>query len=146
MKAHCQNQAVPLTSNIYQKKFGENKRKEVKETLEFVSAMQDEKPWEEELELMFPGSSIESIKKAICKATSPNEAAEILYVQDPVTYDSIESLVDDFGSNKDNDKSYTLCIDREELWRGALGFYKKALSDKTLLLKDLIIVFKGRKI
>ena len=27
--------------------------KEVKETLEFVSAMQDEKPWEEELELMF---------------------------------------------------------------------------------------------
>ena len=101
-----------------------------------------------------PGSSIESIKKAICKATSPNEAAEILcedsttkekHVQDPVTYDSIESLVEDFGSNKDNDKSYTLCTDREELWRGALGFYKKALSDKTLLLKDLIIVFKGEE-
>lgn len=41
-------------------------------------------------------------KKAISKATSPNEAAEILcedsstkeeHVQDPVTYDSIESLV-----------------------------------------------------
>ena len=101
-----------------------------------------------------PGSSIESIKKAICKATSPNEAAEILcedsttkekHVQDPVTYDPIESLVEDFGSNKDNDKSYTLCIDREELWRGALGFYKKALSDKTSVLKDLIIVFKGEE-
>ena len=134
--------------------WGEQEEKEVKETLEFVSAMQDEKPWEEELELMFPGSSIESIKKALCKATSPNEAAEILcedstrkeeHVQDPVTYDSIESLVEDFSSNKDNDKSYTLCIDREELWRGALGFYKKALSDKTLLLKDLIIVFKGEE-
>lgn len=93
-------------------------------------------------------------KKAISKATSPNEAAEILcedsstkeeHVQDPVTYDSIESLVADFSSNKDNDKSYTLCTDREELWRGALGFYKKALSDKTLLLKDLIIVFKGEE-
>ncbi len=45
----------------------------------------------------------------------------------------------------DDNESYTLCIDREELCRGALAFYKKALSDKTLLLKDLIIVFKGEE-
>ena len=56
-------------------------------------------------------------KKAISKATSPNEAAEILcedstakdkHAQDPVTYDSIESLVAEFSSRKDSDKSYTL--------------------------------------
>ena len=45
----------------------------------------------------------------------------------------------------DGNESYTLCIDREELWRGALAFYKKALADKTLLLKDLVIVFKGEE-
>ncbi len=85
-------------------------------------------------------SSIDSIKRAIDKATSLNEAAEILCedatpkeedAQDPVTYDSIEGLVADFSSSMNDNESYTLCIDREELWRGALAIYKKALSDKT---------------
>ena len=121
--------------------------KEVEESFKSVPMMLDEKPWEKDLQLMFPGFSEESIKKVITKATSLNEAAEIL-CEDPVssvTYDSIESLVADFSSSIDENKSYTLCIDREELWRGALAFYKKALSDKTLLLNDLIIVFKGEE-
>ncbi|CAB3983111.1 G2 M phase-specific E3 ubiquitin- ligase-like [Paramuricea clavata] len=118
------------------------------------SEMKDEKLWEKDLELMFPSSSIESMKKAIGKAISLNEAAELLledatpkeeHPQDPVTYDSIESLVADFSSSVNDNKSYTLCIDREELWRGALSFYKKALSDKTLPLKDLSIIFKGEE-
>jgi ABC-type transporter Mla maintaining outer membrane lipid asymmetry ATPase subunit MlaF len=63
----------------------------------------------------------ESIKRAIRKATSLNEAAEILcedeeeHAQDPATYDSIESLVADFSSSMDGNESYTLCIDREHL-------------------------------
>lgn len=147
------------SSSIYLTRLSEDvgsevEKKEVKEILESVSEMQDEKLWETDLELMFPNFSMESIKSAIGKATSLNEAAEILcedatpkekHAQDTVTYDSIESLVADFSSNVDDNQSYTLCIDREELWRGALAFYKKALSDKTLLLKDLIIVFKGEE-
>ncbi len=38
---------------------------------------------------------------------------------------------------------YTITIDREEIWRGALGFYKKALTDKSRLLKSLCVMFKG---
>ena len=131
--------------------------KEADETFISVLVMLDEKPWEKDLQLMFPSFSEESIKRAISKATSLNEAAEILcegtppkeeHAQDPVgsvTYNSIESLVADFSSSIDENKSYTLCVDREELWKGALAFYKKALSDKTLLLNDLTIVFKGEE-
>ena len=103
---------------------------------------------------MFPSSSKDSMYKAISKATSLNDAAEISceetagkdeHPQNSMIYESVESLVADFSSNKDDNESYTLCIDREELWRGTLAFYKKALSEKTLLLKDLIIVFKGEE-
>ena len=121
VEVHCQNQALPLTSHIYQRKFGVNqKRKELKETLESVSEMQDEKLWGKDLELMFPSFSIDSIKRAIGKATSLNEATEILCedatpkeedAQDPVTYDSIESLVADFSSSMDDIESYTLCTE-----------------------------------
>ena len=126
----------------------EPKEKEVKETIESDSEMQDEKPWENELKLMFPSSSKDSIYKAISKATEilcEETTGKDEHPQNPMIYESVESLVADFSSNKDDNESYTLCIDREELWRGTLAFYKKALSDKTLLLKDLIIVFKGEE-
>ena len=80
-----------------------------------------------------------------CRMKNHGKTSWNLCFQLMFTYDSIESLVADFSSRKDGDKSYTLCIHRDDLWRGALGFYKKALSDKTLLMKDLIIVFKGEE-
>ena len=69
--------SVDLT-HLSEEIWGEPEEKEVKETLDSVSEMQDEKPWEKDLELMFPSLSIDSIKRAIGKATSLNEAAEIL--------------------------------------------------------------------
>ena len=47
VEARCQNHAVPLTE--IEGSWGEPKEKEVKETIESDSEMQDEKPWENEL-------------------------------------------------------------------------------------------------
>lgn len=40
------------------------------------------------------------------------------------------------------ESEYTLTIDRDEVWRGALSFYKKALYDKEKLWQSLSIIFK----
>eukprot|EP00794_Sanderia_malayensis_P010316 gene10316-11387_t len=37
----------------------------------------------------------------------------------------------------------TITVDREEIWRGALGFYNKALMYKTRLLKELCLIFES---
>lgn len=68
--------------NLSEEILGEQEEKKVKETLEFVSAMQDEKPWEEELELMFPGSSIESIKRQFLRL-HPQMKQQKYYVKTP---------------------------------------------------------------
>ena len=43
------------------------------------------------------------------------------------------------------ESEYTPTIDRDEVWRGAVSFYKKALCDKEMLWQSLSIIFKGEE-
>ena len=55
---------------------------------------------------------------------------------------STESVVERPMANVKTD-DYSLTVDRDEVWRGALIFNKKALTNSNILRKNLTIFFKG---
>lgn len=107
--------------------------------------------WTAELQSMFPDVSNERIELSVKSSISLQEAAEELCEpaedqkktneQDELT---LEEVLQKLVSNI-KESEYTLTIDRDEVWRGALGFYKKALFDKERLWQSLSIIFKGEE-
>lgn len=108
---------------------------------------------------MFPDSLKYKIEDAVQRAATLEEAAnqvcefqEIVMVtsvpetceDEKLYFASTESVVGSLMANvKTND--YSLTVDRDEVWRGALihVFYKKALTNSDILRNNLTIAFKG---
>lgn len=55
---------------------------------------------------------------------------------------STDSVVERPMANVKTD-DYNLTVDRDEVWRGALIFNKKASTNSDILRKNLTIFFKG---
>ena len=107
---------------------------------------------------MFPDSPKGKIELAVQRSATLEEAAdhvcEFLEEMGMVTsapetctnetlyFASTESVVESLMANVKTD-DYSLTVDRDEVWRGALIFYKKALTNSDKLRNNLTISFKG---
>ena len=114
--------------------------------------------WVDQLSEMFPGSLKYKIEDAVQRAATLEEAAnqvcefqeEIVMVttvpetseDQKLYFPSTESVVESLMGNVKTD-DYSLTVDRDEVWRGALIFYKKALTYSDILRNNLTIAFKG---
>ena len=112
----------------------------------------------DELSEMFPDSPKNKIEVAAKKAATLEEAAnqvcefqeEIVMVtsvpetctDEKLYFASTESVVESFMANVKTD-DYSLTVDRDEVWRGALLFYKKALCNSDILRNNLTVSFNG---
>lgn len=113
--------------------------------------------WVDQLSEMFPDSLKYKIEDAVQRAATLEEAANqvcefqeiVMDTSVPETcedeklyFASTESVVGSLMANvKTND--YSLTVDRDEVWSGALIFYKKALTNSDILRNNLTISFKG---
>ena len=114
--------------------------------------------WADQLSEMFPDSPKHKIEDAVQRAATLEEAAnqvcefqeEIVMVtsvpetceDEKLYFASTESVVGSLMANVKTD-DYSLTVDRDEVWRGALIFYKKALTNSDILRNNLTIAFKG---
>ena len=114
--------------------------------------------WVDQLSEMFPDSPKGKIELAVQRSATLEEAAdhvcEFLEEMGMVTsapetctnetlyFASTESVVESLMANVKTD-DYSLTVDRDEVWRGALIFYKKALTNSDKLRNNLTISFKG---
>ena len=99
--------------------------------------------WITQLQSMFPDVSNEKIELSVKSSISLQEAAEELCEAEEDQKKKLDELtlaevLQKLLTNV-KESEYTLTIDRDELWRGALSFYKKALYDKETLWQSLII-------
>ena len=113
--------------------------------------------WAEQLQRMLPDMPKLDIENAVNVSVSLEEAASI--VCDGINDDSSndnkrtkklgkEEVVPDILhelAGKIQDSEYILTVDREEVWSGALAFYKKALVDTSKLWQDLTVCFSGEE-
>ena len=65
-------------------------------------------------------------------------------VQYTVYHANADSLVKALAS-KVQGNDYVLTVERDEIWKGALVFYKKSLVDQDKLWTNLVINFKGEE-
>ena len=65
-------------------------------------------------------------------------------VQYTVYHANADSLVKALAS-KVQGNDYVLTVERDEIWKGALVFYKKSLVDQDKLWTNLVINFKGKE-
>ena len=116
--------------------------------------------WAQELQKLFPDATSAKINTAITTSTTLQEAAgtlcdetdagssqrkcdEDLKCDDDIQGNNIKSLLDKFAHNLKKHDEISLTVEREEVWSGALSFYKKSLSDPERLLKSLCVTFQG---
>lgn len=109
--------------------------------------------WTEQLQTMLPDMPKSNIENAVNISVSLQEAASI--VCDGINDDSSNDneRTKKLGKEEDvpdilhelaekiQDSEYILTVDREEVWSGALAFYKKALVDTSKLWQDLTVCF-----
>ena len=108
------------------------------------------------LKTLFPDADLKSLNAAASNSITSDEAVEkFLTNNSPLPtgtlnaicevgnsntnqhkkFKSFSELLDDYRKIIEND-TYTLKVNRDELWRVALGFYKKALNNPKLLWKS----------
>ena len=108
------------------------------------------------LKTLFPDASLSNLTDAATNATSTDEAVEKFLdstqsVSAPESsskegtcswkcrkFQSFYELLEDYQKSVETD-SFVLQVNRCELWRTALGFYKKALNNPKLLMKSFEI-------
>eukprot|EP00794_Sanderia_malayensis_P000752 gene752-33_t len=114
--------------------------------------------WNEELISVFPNVTEVKIIEVCKKSDSLEEAAKILWEQEgkgedtgcsamntePVcnVYTNIEALVSDLASKVSPD-DIVVTVNRDEMWKSSLIFYKNAVSDTTKLWRNLCVAFEG---
>ena len=114
--------------------------------------------WNEELISVFPNATEVKINEACEKSDSLEEAAEILCEQEgkgeeteiPATnsmpahkaYTDVKDFVSDLAFKVTLD-DIMMTVNRDEIWKSSLIFYKKAQLDSTKLWRNLCVVFDG---
>ena len=113
--------------------------------------------WAEQLQTMLPDMPKLDIENAVNVSVSLEEAASIVCdcINDDSSNDNKrtkklgkEEVVPDILhslAGKIQDSKYILTVDREEVWSGALAFYKKAQVDTSKLWQDLTVCFSGEE-
>ena len=104
--------------------------------------------WIKELQEMFPGVPRTKLEQTVKTSISLQEAAEEVCDtegQEPppevmTIGDVLLKLQSDFKGS-----DFTLTIKRDELWMGALRFYKTALTERERLWQGLAIIFQGEE-
>ena len=110
------------------------------------SLNKDKDEWIKQLQTVFPDKSIELVEETVLSSQTMEDAAESLCEEKGQSTQSsctnLSEILCSLQKPVDIDE-YTITVDREELWRSALGFYKKAMMDKSKLMKSLCVIFKG---
>lgn len=109
--------------------------------------------WVQELQKLFPDATNAKINAAVTTSDTLQEAAGSLCdatdagssqieCDKEIQPSNIESLLDKFACNLKKHDEISLTVEREEVWSGALSFYKKSLSDPERLLKSVCVTFQ----
>jgi len=108
----------------------------------------------EHLKTLFPDGNLKELTSAADNATTTDDAVETFLnatisapkpesegTSKPKTFKSIEELLENYRYDLETEP-FVLHVGRTEIWRVALGFYKKALNNPKLLWKSFE-VFKN---
>ena len=106
--------------------------------------------WVERLCAMFPDTTVEKVQNIVHQSVSLEEAADQLLCEAQVGkqektnhsfHGTVESLIQQLSS-RITGKEIVITVKREDIWREALRFYKKCLTDTDKLWDSPTVCFK----
>ena len=106
----------------------------------------EQKVDKKQLKAMFPDISEFRIENVLTQSANLDEAIETLLSGNNKfncgkKYNDLKSLKEDFSKQTMQNGLESIQVDRRQLWRSVLLFYKKALLDRNKLTKELAVQF-----